>query len=75
MVHARPYRVPVDIDAELITGKIRYEGIIQNLSRSGVCVRTAPVKTAADFFCGAPLVLEFQIASGETLDLHCEVRW
>ncbi len=52
-----------------------YTGVIENLSKSGIYMRTSPADTSVDFSPGTELKLEFQILTGETFDLNCKVRW
>jgi hypothetical protein len=71
----RSYRIPVEINAEVSSNKIMHEGIIENLSEEGLCMRITPTKTTKDFTTGIRLDLRFQLPSGETLMLFCKKRW
>ncbi len=75
MVRRRSNRIPVEFEAELTSNGIRYEVVIENLSEDCIYIRTFPKKTAVDFPTGTTLKLEFQLPSGETLNLHCKVIW
>ncbi len=75
MVRRCSNRIPVKFEAELISNGIRYDGVIENLSEDCIYIRTLPKKTAVDFPPETTLELEFQLPSGETLNLHCKVIW
>ena len=70
-------RTVVSLNAELISEGISYAGVIENFSKDGVYIRTAPTKTPAHFASGTPVELKFQRLSQEPLNLHlyCKVRW
>ncbi len=68
-------RIIIGLKAEIISGDIICEGVIENLSEAGIYVITAPTKTEIDFAPGTILEVKFQFLSGETLNLHCEVKW
>jgi hypothetical protein len=71
----RSNRIPVEINAEVSSNEIRHEGIIENLSEEGICMRITPTKTLKDFTTGIKLDLKFQLPSGETLNLFCKKKW
>lgn len=68
-------RIIIGLKAEIISGDIICEGVIENLSEAGIYVITAPTKTEIDFAPGTILEVKFQFLSGETLNLQCEVKW
>jgi hypothetical protein len=68
-------RIIVGFKAEFVLGGISYTGVIENLSENGICVITAPAKTAVDFTPGATPELKFQTSSGKTLDIYYKVIW
>ncbi len=68
-------RIIIGLKAEIISGDIICEGVIENLSETGIYVITAPTKSEIDFAPGTILEVKFQFLSGETLNLHCEVKW
>lgn len=74
----RSKRIYVSLNTELIpeSGK-GYSGIITDLSEDGVgvCVQTFTTETTKDFITGTRLELRFQLHSGETINLYCEVVW
>jgi hypothetical protein len=75
MVRRRSNRIPVEFEAELTSNGIRYEVVIENLSEDCIYIGPFPKKTTVDFPTGTTLELEFQLPSGETLNLHCKVIW
>lgn len=68
-------RIHNDLKAKVILNRDRYESTIENFSENGMYVRTEPIKTAVDFKPDGILGLEFQIPSGEILELNCKVKW
>ncbi len=68
-------RIFIGFDAEIIYEGSSYTAVIDNLSENGVSVITVPAKTELDFTPGATLKLKFQSHPGETLILHCKVKW
>lgn len=52
-----------------------YNGIIDNLSESGLNFLSAPTDIEVDFKPGTLLNLEFQPSPGEKLVLNCRIKW
>lgn len=75
MERRRSKRILVSLKAELISGDVSYAGIIENLSEEGIYMRTLPTKAATDFTPETKHELKFQLPSGETINLHCKVKW
>ncbi len=77
MERRRSKRIFASFNTELTSGGKSYTGIIENLSENGVGVymETAPTKNTIDCTPGTTLQLKFQPISGETLYLHCKVKW
>jgi hypothetical protein len=71
----RSQRFPVEINAEIVSENLRHEGIIENLSEKGVCLRITPTKTLRDFTPGIRLDLKFQLPTGKKLSLYCKKKW
>lgn len=68
-------RLPRELKAELILdGKID-DATIENLSKTGIKVRTVAANIALDVMFGTILDLQFELPSGETVRLNCKVRW
>jgi hypothetical protein len=53
----------------------KFNGVIENLSREGVCIRVAPSENGINCSPGARHKVKFQLLTKEVLDLHCEVVW
>jgi hypothetical protein len=70
-----PVRVPVYIDAELISGQRSFAGMIGNLSLDGAFVETIPTKTLTPFFPGKSIDLKFLLSSKNTINLSCKIIW
>ena len=68
-------RVPTGFKAELILNEKIYEVSIENLSKNSLKVRTVTTNTAAAFLTNSELNLEFQMPSGERVNLNCMVIW
>ncbi len=75
MVSRRLYRIPVELEAELILNSKRYEGVIENISEEGVYMKIPSEKMPADLAPGSELELEFELPSDETLTLNCKLMW
>ena len=75
MEKRHPMRVPVHLEAVLISRGNDYSGLIRNISENGAYVETAPTDTLEGFIPGTILELRFQLPSEETLSLQCEVTW
>ena len=68
-------RIIVGQKALLISGDITLEVVIDDLSENGVSVSTYSSNPLIEFGTGTLLTLNFQPTTGETLDLHCRVKW
>jgi hypothetical protein len=68
-------RIPVSLEAELITDDIRYVAFVGNLSENGINTIITPLKATTDFSPGTDLLLKFQLPSGEAVLLNCKKRW
>jgi hypothetical protein len=75
MEKRHPKRVIVSLVAELISEDKSYVGIIENLSEKGIFMKISSTNTAIGFIPGNTPMVKFQISSGETLNLRCEIRW
>lgn len=56
-------------------GNARCASIIENLSEEGIYVVTTPSDVSLEFTPETPAELRFKIPSGETLNLHCKIKW
>ena len=68
-------RIIAGYNAGIIYSTARYQGIIDNLSETGVNIITFPVESAVDFRPGESVDLKFEAPSGEVLNLQCKIRW
>ncbi len=60
---------------EVLADGISYAGIVENISEKGLYMIANPSKTSIDFTSGTKLELKFQLPSGESLNLPCQVKW
>jgi len=70
-----PVRVPVYVEAEIISGQKSFAGMIGNLSLDGAFVETIPTKTITPFIPGKAVDLKFHVSSKITTNLSCRVIW
>jgi hypothetical protein len=70
-----PVRIPVYINAKLVSDGKNYDGIIGNLSQTGAFVETVPTRTIDSFTPHKKLELHFQTTARKTLILNCAVVW
>jgi hypothetical protein len=66
-------RIPVSLEADLVSGDIIYKAFIANISEKGLCVIAAPGEK--DFAnCGERMfTVKIHISSGQCLKLQCKV--
>ncbi len=65
----------MDSKVELLADGISYVGIVENISEKGLYMIVNPSKTLIDFTARTKLELKFQLPSGESLNLPCQVKW
>ena len=69
-------RLPVNLNAKVISEEKVFEGTIENMSGDGLeYYLTSFVKATRDFTPHKSIKLNLQIPSGEMLSLNCEVVW
>ncbi|MBI4848751.1 MAG: PilZ domain-containing protein [Nitrospirae bacterium] len=69
-------RFVISLHAKVLIGGKTYEGVIGNVSEEGVSSTiTTFIKTDKDFHPQKVIALNFQLPSGVTINLSCEVRW
>jgi len=69
-------RVPYRLDAKIISAGKTYDGVIENVSEGGMeYLMTSLVETSKHFVPEKIIEINFQISSGETLHLKCQVKW
>jgi len=68
-------RIKIGFKATLSSGDITFEGVIDDLSETGVKVLTYSSKSPKTFAPETPITLNFQPSSSEILNLDCRVKW
>jgi hypothetical protein len=68
-------RIKVNLKAERISGNEKYGVFIENISENGIHMITTPSSAHEKYTHGTDIDLKFHFSSGETLNLHCKVRW
>ena len=67
-------RLVVNLKAERLSCTKNCSVFIENLSDTGIYMITAPSKSK-DYEPGRKLLLQLELASGKTFNLHCNVKW
>jgi hypothetical protein len=75
MEKRRSRRIKVHLKAERISGDDKYGVFIENISENGIQMITAPLKEHLKYTDGTDIDLRFHLLTGDTLNLHCKVRW
>lgn len=75
MQRRRSQRIAITLDVELILNENNYIGVIENISKDGIYMKTLPTKSPMEFTPGTKLKLKIKPHSEETLILHCEIMW
>ena len=75
MAERSSQRMAVALDVEIIVDEINYAGVLENISREGICMMTLP--TGRILECDHSTIVEIKIKSTdeEILKLHCKVIW
>ncbi len=68
-------RITVKLKAERISGNERQGVFIENISKNGINMITSPQKSHEQYLPGSDINLKLFFLSGETINLHCKVRW
>jgi hypothetical protein len=69
-------RVPVSLEAQIISDGKVYSGVIDNISEDGMeYLVTSFIKADKDFTSEKRVEMNFRAPSGEAVNLHCEVKW
>ena len=69
-------RIPVSLEAKVVSDGEMYPGSIQNLSEEGIgYLIESVIEVDKDFAPRKIILLTFQIPSGEMLNLKCEIVW
>ncbi len=65
-------KIPVSLNAKIVSGGKTYAGLIENVSEYGMI---SMIQISKDFTPEKIIELNFQIPSGEILSLNCELIW
>ena len=69
-------RFVITLSAKVIIGGKSYSGVIGNVSEEGVSSTiTTCIKTDEQFTPHKIIHLVFELPSGDTVNLDCEIRW
>ncbi|MHA2474898.1 MAG: PilZ domain-containing protein [Promethearchaeota archaeon] len=75
MMGRQSERVLKEFKAQLILNRERHDVIIDDFSANGMKVRTEQTNTDVNFLPDKIVDLEFEIPSGEILNLNCKLIW
>jgi hypothetical protein len=70
----RSQRVAFRLEAESVLGTKKYGGKIENFSKEGI-LKIIPGEEILGCSPGTIINVNFQIPSGETFNLFCEIKW
>jgi hypothetical protein len=68
-------RVLKEFKAQLVLNRERYDVVLENFADNGIKVRTEPTGTDINFLPDAIVDLEFEIPTGEMLNVNCKLIW
>jgi len=69
-------RIKIGFRATISSRDVIFEGVIEDLSETGVNVLTYSPRSPAEYpYPVTDVTLNFQPTSGEILNLHCNVKW
>jgi hypothetical protein len=68
-------RISYCLNTEIICDGISYKGLIENISETGIFKIAFPDQNFLSFYPGKEITVIFQIPSGTTLNLNCEIKW
>ncbi len=69
-------RIPVRLEAFILTGEKTYMGSIENVSEDGFeYLVHSSIKAPEDFHFDKTVEIYFQIPSGEAVNMFCTVKW
>ncbi|NOZ68046.1 MAG: PilZ domain-containing protein [Deferribacteres bacterium] len=72
---SRSKKIIIRLEAEITAGGSSYRGFIGNFSEDGIHMKIAPAEKSVDFVPGTLIKLNFQLPSGEKLNLPCRIKW
>ncbi len=65
-------RIPIHLEAELVSNQSNCFAFIENISECGICVKITCIEK---FKPDTKVNLKFQLPSGQFLQLTCEEKW
>ncbi len=69
-------RIPCNLNATIMSEGSIFDGVIENVSEGGIeYLITSSIISSGNFTPQKTIKLNFQIPSGEKLDLECELEW
>jgi hypothetical protein len=68
-------RIRKELEAQLIVDEKKYFAIIDIFVENAIKVRTVSTETDVNFLPDERVELEFEVPSGEILNLKCKVTW
>jgi len=68
-------RIPVNIEAEIISFRYSYPGFIRNISEYGIHVKIAHIEPPKFTTSETDVDLKFRLPTGETVNLYCRKKW
>jgi hypothetical protein len=68
-------RIPVSLEAELISDDKNHAAIVEDISENGLKIIIAPIKHKINFTPEIKLELKLHLPSGEPLNLSCKKKW
>jgi len=68
-------RVPVNIEAEIISYSVSYPAFIRNISECGMHAKIAHMEPARFSQSETNVDLKFRLPSGDTINLFCRKKW
>lgn len=72
---SRIKRIPVELKAEFVAGFTRHEGVIENVSRNGLCMKIIQASADIEVAPDSKLDLTFQLPTGKKMNLNCKKVW
>lgn len=76
MERRKSKRIPFFTDANILFEDDFYGGTIGNISENGFeCIVTSVTRSLNGILPHKKIVLHYQVASGNEIDLNCEVVW
>ncbi len=75
MTERRSQRMAVALDAEIIVDEIIYAGVLENISREGLCMMTLTAGSILECVYGTKVEIKIKSTDEDILKLHCTVMW